>query len=86
MIAPRVSDSSTPKRWSALPGPCADSTFRFFDRISARAMRQSFSALVSAIDCSERACWAAICDWRYCQIDVATRPATPMTKLDRKPW
>ena len=82
--APRVSDSSTPKRWSALPGPCADSTLRFLDRISARAMRQSLSALVRAMACSDRACSAAICDCRYCQIDVATRPATPMTKLDRK--
>src|SRR5580692_7912914 len=86
MIAPRVSESSTPKRWSALPGPCADSTFRFLDRISARAIRQSFSALVWAIDCSERACWEAIWDCRYCQIEVATRPATPMTKLERKLW
>ena len=34
--------------------------------------------------CSERACSAAVCDWRYCQIDVATSPATPITKLDRK--
>src|SRR5450432_142224 len=86
MIAPRVSERSTPNRWSALPGPCADSTFRFLERISARAIRQSFSALVWAIDCSDRACWEAISDWRYCQIDVATRPATPMTKLERKPW
>ena len=28
---------------------------------------------------------SAICDCRYCQIDVATRPATPITKLERKP-
>ncbi len=84
MMLPRVSDSSTPKRWSAVPAPCADSTFRFLPRISARAMRQSLSALARAAACSDRACSTAICDWRYCQIDVAISPATPMTKLDRK--
>ena len=56
------------------------------ERISARAIRQSFSALVWAIDCSDRACWEAIWDCRYCQIEVATSPATPMTKLERKLW
>ncbi len=83
-IAPRVSDSNTPKRWSAVCGPCVDSTVRFLARISARAMRQSLSALVRAIACSERAASAAVSDCRYCQIDVAARPATPMTNVDRK--
>src|SRR5689334_3991119 len=60
--------------------------FRFFDRISARAMRQSLSALVRAIACSDFACWADVTDWRYCQMDVATRPARPRNSVERGPW
>src|SRR3954451_13516823 len=85
-IAPRVSDSSTPKRWSAVCGPCVERMFRFFDRISARAMRQSLSALVRAIACSDFAAWAEVTDWRYCQIDVAIRPARPRNSVDSGPW
>src|SRR5258708_39665485 len=85
MMAPRVSESSTPKRWSAVFGPCVDSTLRFLERMSARVMRQSLSALVLAMACSESDCCSAVFDCRYCQTDVAMSPATPMTKLDRKP-
>src|SRR4051812_30965486 len=84
MMLPRVSESSTPKRWSAVFAPCVESTFRFFERISARVMRQSFSALVLAMACSERAFSAAVCELLYCHTDVAMRPATPITKLERK--
>src|SRR5437763_1347311 len=60
--------------------------FRFFERISARAMRQSLSALVRAIACSDRACAAVVTDWRYCQIDVATSPARPRNSVESGPW
>ena len=49
-------------------------------------MRQSLSALVRAIACSDFAAWAEVTDWRYCQIDVATRPATPRNSVDSGPW
>src|SRR5262249_28283234 len=61
-------------------------TARFLARISARSIFQLFSACVSATFCCDSAWRRAISDWRYCQIEVAMRPAAPMTKLDRKPW
>src|SRR5205085_3932692 len=73
-------------RWSAVCGPCVERMFRFFERISARAIRQSLSAFVRAIACSDRAASAEVTDWRYCQIDVATRPATPRNSVDSGPW
>src|SRR5438132_300059 len=48
-MSPRVSDSGTPKRRSAVFDPWVESTSRFLDRISARAIRQSFLYLSSAI-------------------------------------
>jgi hypothetical protein len=42
------------------------------------------SAFVLAMAWSDTACCSAFFDWRNCHTDVATRPATPMTKLDRK--
>ena len=49
-------------------------------------MRQSLSALVRAIACSDFAAWAAVIDCRYCQIDVAISPATPRNSVDSAPW
>src|SRR3954470_8202943 len=83
-MLPRVSESKTPNLRSAEPGPWIASTSRFLARISARAIRQSFSALVLASSLWVRASTAALTDWRYCQIEVAISPAMPMTKLERK--
>src|SRR5262245_34799671 len=49
-------------------------------------MRQSLSALVRAIACSDSACFAVVIDCRYCQIDVAIRPARPRNNVDSAPW
>ena len=49
-------------------------------------MRQSLSALVRAIACSDFAASAAVTDCRYCQIDVAISPATPRNNVDSAPW
>src|SRR4051794_36534984 len=86
MMLLRVSESRTPNRRSALSRFWSARTSRFLARISARAMRQSFSALVLAMSSCEAAWRRVISAWRNCQMVVATSPATPMTKLERKPW
>ena len=69
-----------------MSGPFDASTDRFFDRMSARVIFQLFSAVVSATFCWASAWLRVVSDWRYCQIDVAISPATPITKLDRNVW
>src|SRR5262245_35765995 len=54
--------------------------------MSARVIFQLFSAAVSATFSCASACLRVVSDCRYCQIEVAIRPATPMTKLDTKVW
>jgi hypothetical protein len=84
IISPRVRESSTPKRLSAVSGFWVDRTSRFLARISARAIRQSLRAFSRAISVWASAWVREISPWRYCQIEVATSPATPMTKVERK--
>ena len=86
MIAPRVSDSSTPKRWSARVRPLR----RQHVQVLGQDLGARDAPVVLGLGLGDRLLGraparAAICDCRYCQIDVAISPATPMTKLERKP-
>jgi hypothetical protein len=53
-------------------------------RISARAIFQSLSYFSRASFSCVSDSAAAVFDCRYCQIEVAINPASPITKLERK--
>ena len=48
-------------------------------------MRQSLSALVRAIACSDFAASATVIDCQYYQIDVTINPTTPRNSVDSAP-